>query len=152
MKEEIRVIATNSRAYHNYFILETYEAGIVLTGPEVKSVRAGNISIIDSYGIIKNNEAFLINTFIPPYQRAYSPEEARKTRKLLLHKQEINRLVGKIKTKGLTLIPLRVYIKKGLIKVEIALARGKKLYDKRKELKEKEIKRELESILKKMER
>lgn len=152
MKEDIKVIATNSRAYHNYFILETYEAGIVLTGPEVKSVRAGNISIIDSYAIIKNNEAFLINTYIPPYQRAYSPEEARKTRKLLLHKQEINRLVGKIKTKGLTLIPLRVYIKKGLIKVEIALARGKKLYDKRKELKEKEIKRELESILKKMER
>lgn len=138
----------NRKAYYNYEILETYEAGIVLKGTEIKSIRLGNISINDSYGIIKNNEVFLLNMYISEYKHGnvFNHSETR-TRKLLLHKKEIKKLNDKLLT-GLTLIPLKLYFKRNKVKILLGLAKGKKSYDKRQVIKERDVKRELQKEFK----
>jgi len=145
---EIRVVAANRRARHDYFIDETYEAGIVLVGMEVKSIRDGRLSLQDSYAEIKDGEAWLYNMHISPYPQAhrFNPEPNR-PRKLLLHRREIDRLRGKLEQRGYTLIPLSVYFKRGKVKIELGLARGKRQYDKRRAIAEREARRELERAL-----
>jgi SsrA-binding protein len=145
---EIRVVAANRRARHDYFIDETYEAGIVLVGMEVKSIRDGRLSLQDSYAEIKDGEAWLYNMHISPYPQAhrFNPEPNR-PRKLLLHRREIDRLRGKLEQRGYTLIPLSVYFKRGRVKIELGLARGKRQYDKRRAIAEREARRELERAL-----
>ncbi|PMQ02509.1 MAG: SsrA-binding protein [Dictyoglomus sp. NZ13-RE01] len=150
MKKEKKVVAVNRRARHDYFILETYEAGIALTGTEVKSLREGKVSLVDSYADIKNGELWLYDLHISPYDKGniYN-HDPKRPRKLLMHKDEIAHLIGKIKEKGLTLIPLSIYFNnRGWAKVELGLAKGKKLYDKRRDLAEKAEKRELERAFK----
>jgi len=143
-----KTLATNRKAYHDYFIEDTFEAGIVLTGTEIKSVRAGQINLRDSYATIRDGELWLINSHIAAYRGgSYFNHDPRRDRKLLMHRREINRLVGKVQEKGLTLIPLRVYLKNNLAKVEIGLARGKKQYDKRATLREKDSRREVERAI-----
>ncbi len=134
----------NRQATHNYFIIEKYEAGIALTGTEIKGIRSGKCNIKDSYGIIKNYEVYLLNMHISPYEQGgiFNHEEKR-TRKLLLHKKEILKLNDKINMEGYTLIPLRLYFKKGLAKVELGLCKGKHTYNKKEDIKERDIKREL---------
>jgi SsrA-binding protein len=140
-----RVIATNRKARHEYSILETFEAGIALKGAEVKSLRQGRASLQESYAALKNGEVWLLDMHISPYEQAADDSyEPTRKRKLLLHKKEIRRLVGKLAEKGLTLIPLRVYFKNGIAKVELALAKGKRAYDKREAIKRREALRELE--------
>lgn len=122
----------NRRASHEYFLLEKQEAGIVLTGTEVKSVRAARVNLSDAYAIVKNNEVWLLNAHISPYEHgSYSNHEALRTRKLLMHKEQIRKLIGKTTIKGQTLIPTRMYFRNGRVKVEIALAKGKQTWDKR---------------------
>lgn len=124
--------ATNRNAGHNYFLLEKFEAGIVLTGTEVKSVRAGKANLKDSYSLVKDGELWLLNCHISPYEHgSYSNHAALRTRKLLAHREEIRKLFGKTQQRGLTLIPTRMYFKDGRVKVELALARGKQQWDKR---------------------
>lgn len=150
MTEKIKIISENRKARHDYSIIETYEAGIALTGTEVKSLRAGKANLKDSYAqITKTGEIFLYNLHISPYDHGniYNHEPMR-SRRLLLHRSEINKLLGKVKEKGLALVPLKLYFKHGLVKVEIALAAGKKLYDKRQDLAKKDAKREMERALK----
>lgn len=139
----------NRKARHDYFIEETYEAGIELTGTEIKSIRDGSANIKDSYGIVKNNEVFLLNMFINQYKEGniFNHSETR-TRKLLLHKKEIKKISEMIELQGLTLIPLRVYFKKNIAKVELGVCRGKKNYDKRETIKERDIKRNMDKALK----
>ena len=138
-----KVVASNRKARHDYHILDVYEAGLVLTGPEVKSLRAGRASLVDGFGSIEGGEAWLENVHIPEYTQAtWNNHPARRRRKMLLHGHEIYKLMGKIKESGLTLVPLSIYFKDGRAKVEIALARGKKEYDKRQTLKEAQDKRE----------
>jgi len=136
---DAKVISTNRKAFHDYSILERYEAGLVLRGTEVKSLREAQVNFKDSYATIDNDEAWLVGCYISPYHHGtdanHDPE---RRRKLLLHKREIARLLGKIAERGLTLIPLRLYFKAGRVKVELALARGKKLHDKRASLRERE--------------
>ena len=140
-----RDITVNRRARHDYHIDETIEAGLVLSGSEVKSLRAGKAQLKDSHARIKNGEMWLVNAHISEYlPSAQFGHEPTRSRKLLLHKREIERLTGKIKERGLTLIPLRMYFKHGRAKVELGLARGKKLYDKRESIKERETRREME--------
>jgi len=147
--EEEKVICVNRRARHDYFIEETYEAGIVLRGSEVKSLRAGKANLADSYARIMRGECILLNAHINPYDAAsVFNHEPTRTRKLLLHKREILRLSGKVREKGLTLVALRLYFKNGRAKVELGLARGKKLYDKRETLRKKAALREVERSLK----
>ncbi len=152
-KEEFKLITSNKKAYHDFFIEENYEAGISLAGTEVKSVREGRVNLKDSYVQIKDGEAFLIGCHISPYSHGniwnLDPE---RTRKLLLHKQEIKRIAGQLTQKGYTLVPLRVYIKGNKVKLELGLAKGKKLYDVRETIKEKEAKREVERAMKGRER
>jgi SsrA-binding protein len=136
-------IAQNKKARHDYFIEDVYEAGLVLTGTEVKSLRAGRASLIDGFAQIKDAEVWLYNVHIPEYnQGTWNNHAPRRMRKLLLHKQEIQKLIGKSKESGLTLIPLSLYFKDGKAKVELGLARGKRDYDKRQALLEKQMKRE----------
>jgi SsrA-binding protein len=143
-----KTLASNRKAYHDYFIEDTYEAGIVLTGTEIKSVRAGQVNLRDSYATIRDGELWLMNTHIAAYRGgSYFNHEPRRDRKLLMHRREINRLVGKIQEKGLTLVPLRVYLKNNRAKVEIGLARGKKQYDKRESLRDKDSRREVERAI-----
>jgi len=144
-----RTIATNRKAYHDYFIEETWEAGLVLTGSEIKSVRAGRVSIRESFVQIKDGEAWLINAYIAPYDRAsrYN-HDPRRPRKLLLHRYQLNRLQGRVQEKGYTIVPLRLYLKDKWAKVEIALAKGKKLFDKRAAIARREAEREIERTLK----
>jgi SsrA-binding protein len=143
-KSEDKSIAVNRRARFDYHIEETFEAGIVLTGGEVKSLRDGRANLKDSYGRIDKGEALLLNAHISNYEPAhYFNTEPTRTRKLLMHKREILRLMGKVQEQGLTLIPLRLYFKNGRAKVELALARGKKLYDKRETTREREVKRDI---------
>lgn len=144
------VIATNKRAYFEYEILEKFEAGIVLTGQEVKSIKTGHISLAGSYVTMKDNEAWLINAHVPPYKMAglLPSYEPTRSRKLLLRKRELFSLMGKIKQKGLTLVPLRVYTKKGKIKLEFGLARGKRKYEKRELIKKREIKKKIAELMK----
>jgi len=148
--EFIKIIATNKKAYHNYQIESEYEAGIVLVGTEVKSMREGRVSFQDAYADIKNGEIFLRQLHISPYKFAYySNHETHRTRKLLLHGYEIKKLWSKIKERGYTLIPLKIYFKNDKIKVQIGLGRGKKLYDKRQTIKAKDVKRDLDRERKK---
>ncbi|RCK75128.1 MAG: tmRNA-binding protein SmpB [Ignavibacteriae bacterium] len=141
---EEKVLITNRKAQHDYFIIETYEAGIVLKGTEVKSLRAGNANLQDSFAVIKNGEVWLENMHISHYpQASYNNHEPKRDRKLLLHKKEIRRLKNKLEEKGTTLVPLRVYLKKQKIKIELALARGKKSFDKREAIAKRETEREI---------
>jgi len=140
----IRVIARNKKALHDYHILDRYEAGIVLTGSEIKSIRAGQVNLRDSYALVKDGELWLMNAHIAPYHQANRENhEPRRTRKLLMHRREINRLAGKLQEKGLALIPLQLYLKNGRAKIELGLGKGKKQYDKRAALREKESRRQL---------
>jgi SsrA-binding protein len=144
-----KLVCVNRQARHNYFIDETYEAGLVLVGSEVKSLRDGKANLVDSYAQIRHGEAFLINAHISPYAGANQfNHEPTRIRKLLLHGREIERLTGKTKERGLTLIPLKLYFKGGRAKIELGLARGKKLYDKRETLRRKVAEREVERSLK----
>ncbi len=140
----------NRKARHDFEILETFEAGIVLKGSEVKSIRMGSANLKDSYAEIDNGEVYISNFHISPYKfaSAHANHDPYRKKKLLLHKAQIRKLIGKTKEKGLTLIPLKVYSKNGRIKVEIALARGKKLFDKRRDIKDRDIKREQERTMK----
>lgn len=144
-----KVLCFNKKAFHDYSIEETHEAGMVLWGTEVKSLRLGKANLKDSYVRIENGEAFLYNTHISPYpfghQFNHDPE---RKRKLLLHKREIRRLMGKIQERGYTLIPLKIYLKNGKIKIEVGLAKGKTLHDKREDLKRKTAEREIEKVMK----
>ena len=144
-----RIVATNKKAYHDYFVEDTYEAGIVLVGSEVKSIRQGALNLRDCFVIIKNGEAFVIGMHVSPYKMgSYFNVDARRTRKLLLNIAEINKLRGKVEQKGFTLIPLKVYFKESLVKIELGLCRGKELHDKRASIKEKENNRNLQRIIK----
>jgi SsrA-binding protein len=140
-------IARNKRARFDYHLLETFETGIVLTGTEVKSLRAGKASIADAYGIVRDGEIFLLNAHIQPYERGgYVNHEPTRNRKLLLHRREIRRLIGAVERQGLTLIPLELYFKKGVAKVALALAKGKKLHDKRDTEKQRDAEREMARV------
>ena len=144
-KESKKLIANNKKAYHEYFLEEKYEAGIELHGTEVKSLRSGKCSIKESFVRIENEEVFIYQMHIPPYEKGnIFNKDPMRPRRLLMHKKEIMRLLGKIKEKGYTLVPVQVYFKGSLVKVEIALARGKKLYDKRQDIAKKDARREAE--------
>lgn len=148
----MRLIAKNKKAYFNYEILETFEAGIALLGSEVKSIREGRISLKESYAEVKDGEVFLVHCHISPYEAAnrFNHEPLRE-RKLLLHRRELKRLTGKIKEKGLTLVPTKVLLsERGLVKVEVALARGKRAYQKREAIRERDRDREMRAELKRM--
>lgn len=146
---EGRVVAANKKAYHDYFIEDTYEAGIVLVGSEVKSIRAGAVNLKDSYAIVKGREVHLINVHISPYEKgSYFNQDPRRTRKLLLNKAEINRLRGKVEQKGYTVVPTKIYFKGSLVKVELGLAKGKELHDKRRAIADKENERTMQRIVK----
>jgi SsrA-binding protein len=148
-KEGIRIVCQNKKAYHDYEILETFEAGMVLLGTEVKSLRQGRANLKDSYAKIRHDEVYLYGLHISSYTHAtYDNHEPERVRKLLLHMYEIERLFGKTQEKGLALIPLKIYFSKSRAKVELGLARGKKLYDKRESLKRKEETREMERLRK----
>lgn len=139
----MKIIAKNKKAYHDYFIEEKYECGIILSGTEVKSLRNGKCSIKESYIKIKDSEVFILGMNISPYEKGnIFNKDPLRTRKLLMHKAEIKKLIGKIQEKGYTLIPLTVYFKDSYAKIEIALAKGKKLYDKRDSIKSKDIQRD----------
>ena len=145
-----KIVCQNKKAFHDYSIDEVLEAGIVLLGPEVKSLRDGRASLVDGYARVRNGEVFLYNMHISPYPFThYLNLEPKRTRKLLLNKKEIKRLIGKTKEKGYTLIPLKVYFSGSLVKLELGLAKGKKKVDKRRYLREKEQKREMEQARKK---
>ncbi len=146
-------IAQNKKAYHDYTILETFEAGIVLKGTEIKSIRKGKINLKDGFVKIQGGEAFLWNVHISPYDQGnIFNHDPLRSRKLLLHKKQIMKLVGELKTQGTTLIPLKVYLKDGFAKVLIGLGKGKKQYDKREDMKRKEQNREIERTLKNRQR
>src|SRR6266702_6246657 len=144
-----KLICNNKKAYHDYFIEEKFEAGMVLKGTEVKSLRMGRANLNDSFALVKSGEAFLHNLHISPYdfgnRENHDPD---RMRKLLLHKNEILRLFGKIREQGFTLVPLRLYFKDGKVKAELGLAKGKKLYDKRESLKEKDQKKDMAQAMK----
>lgn len=144
-----KLICSNKKAYHDYFIEEKLEAGLVLQGTEVKSLRAGNANLTDSFMLVREGEAYLHNLNISQYEfgnrQNHQPD---RNRKLLLHRKEIEKLYGRIREKGLSVIPLRLYFKNGLVKVEIGIAKGKKLYDKREDLKKKDSQREMSQALK----
>jgi SsrA-binding protein len=146
--QPIKTIATNRKARHDYIIEDTFEAGLVLTGSEIKSIRAGQINLRDSYATIRDGELWLINTHIAPYKQASQQNhEPRRDRKLLLHRREVNRLTGKLQEKGLTLVPLQLYLKNSRAKVELGLARGKKLHDKRQAMRERDDRRQMSRAL-----
>ncbi len=145
MKPRERAVATNRRARHDYEIEETYEAGMVLVGSEVKSLRAGRASLAEAYARVTDGEVWLDGLHIPPYaQAAGRGHEPRRPRKLLLHRGEIDRLIGKTQERGLTLVPLRLYFRRGVAKVELGLGRGKRRYEKRQAIAEREHRREME--------
>jgi SsrA-binding protein len=140
----IKTVATNRKAYHNYYIGDKVEAGIALTGSEIKSIRAGRVSLGDAYVKPENGEMWLVNAHIARYEASsYMSHEPTRPRKLLLHRKEINNLTGKVAEKGLTLVATRLYLKDNIAKVEIALAKGKKIYDKRESISRREVDREL---------
>jgi SsrA-binding protein len=142
-------IAENRKAYHDYHILETYEAGVVLLGTEVKSIREGRVNLRDSFARVEHGEVFLYNVNISPYShRGYADHEPLRQRKLLMHRDEIRKLIGKTVEKGMTLVPLRMYFKAGRVKVAVGLAKGKKDYDKRETIKRRETERETRAAVK----
>ena len=149
MGESIKIVAKNSKAFHDYFIEDRYETGIELAGTEVKSIRQGNVNLKDSFCIIKDGEISVLGMHISPYEKGnIFNKDPRRNRKLLMHKREIMRLFGKIKQDGYSLIPLSIYFKGSLVKLEIGLARGKKLYDKRDSAAKKDAKREIDRAMK----
>ena len=144
-KSSFKLIANNKKAYHDYFIEDKYEAGLALFGTEIKSLRMGKCSIKESYIRIENGEVFIVGMHISPYEKGnIFNKDPLRTRKLLLHRQEIRKLAGKLTEQGYTIVPLQVYLKGSLVKVEIGLAKGKKLYDKRQDIAKKDMKREAE--------
>ena len=151
--QSIKIVAENRRARHDYHIHETFEAGIVLTGTEIKSLRGGRANLTDSYAKIENKELFLISAHISPYEQGNRfNHEPRRNRKLLMHKAEIVRLLSKTREKGFTLVPLKIYLSHGMAKVELALASGKDLYDKRQSAAEHDAKREVDRVMRDRER
>lgn len=147
--EQSRTVAQNRKAFHDYEILDKFEAGLVLRGTEVKSLREGKVNLKDSYVIFREGEAFLLNTHISPYRHGnLANHDPERTRKLLLQKREIEKIAGTVTQKGLTVIPLKIYFKEGKAKVEIAIVRGKKLFDKRETERRKEADRETASAIK----
>jgi SsrA-binding protein len=152
-KQGIKVVTDNRKARHDFHIMETYEAGMALQGTEVKSLRGGKANLKDAYARIENGEVFLYNMHISPYEQGNRfNHDAKRTRKLLMHKYEINKLYSKVREKGLTLVPLKVYFSKGRAKIELALAQGKKLYDKRQDMAERDAKREISRMVKERQR
>ena len=148
-KEPIKIVAKNSKAYHDYFIEDKFEAGIELAGTEVKSIRQGNVNLKDSFCIIKDGQLSVLGMHISPYEKGnIFNKDPRRTRKLLMHKREIMRLFGKIKQDGYSLVPLSIYFKGPRVKLEVGLARGKKLYDKRDSAAKKDAKREIDRAMK----
>jgi SsrA-binding protein len=150
MSDSYKIVSDNRQARFLFEILETYEAGISLMGTEVKSIRAGKVNLRDGFARIRDGEVLLMNVHISPHQstgQAFN-HDPRRTRKLLLNRQEIRKLIGKVEQQGLTLVPLKMYMKKGWVKVDLALARGKKLHDKREDLKQRQDKREMERAMK----
>ncbi len=146
---EIKVIAQNKKARHDYFIEQTLEAGIVLSGTEVKSIRQGKVNLKDSYAMVDGGEVILNGMHISPYEQGNTNnKDPLRDRKLLLHKSEINRLIGYTQQKGLSLVPLRLYFRRGIVKVELGIAKGKKLYDKRDDIAQRDAKREIDRKLK----
>jgi SsrA-binding protein len=145
MSENVKVVASNRKAGHEYFLLERYEAGMALQGSEIKSIRGGQISLAEAFVRIDGREAWLMDAHVAPYEQAgiYN-HEPRRPRKLLLHKSEIRKLWAEVRQKGVTIVPVRVYLKGGRAKLEIAVAKGKKLYDKRQDLAKRDAQRELE--------
>jgi SsrA-binding protein len=144
-----RVIAENRKAFHDYHILETFEAGVALQGTEVKSIREGRVNLRDSYARVENGEVFVYNVHISPYShRGYADHEPTRRRKLLLHKQEIRKLIGKTVERGMTLVPIKVYFKNNRIKIAISLAKGKQAHDKREAIKKRETDRETRAAVK----
>ena len=144
-KDSIKLIANNKKAYHDFFILDTFEAGLALHGTEVKSLRMGKCSIKESFIRIENGEVFIYGMHISPYEKGnIFNKDPMRVKKLLLHKAEINKMLGKVKEKGISIVPLKVYLKGSLMKIEIGLAKGKKLYDKRDDIAKKDQKREAE--------
>ncbi|MDE6189790.1 MAG: SsrA-binding protein SmpB [Clostridia bacterium] len=147
--EGIKIIDNNKKAYFDYFIEDTYEAGIVLVGCEVKSIRQGHVNLKDCFCVVKGDEVFIMNMHIKPYEKgSFSNVDSKRTRKLLLHKREIDKLRGAVTQKSYTIVPTKIYFRQGLVKVEIALAKGKELHDKRKSIADKEAKREIQRTLK----
>jgi SsrA-binding protein len=145
----IKTVATNRKAYHNYLIEDSVEAGIVLTGTEIKSIRAGRVNLGDAYVRFEGGELWLVNAHIARYEAgSYLSHEPTRPRKLLLHREQINSLTSKVAEKGFTLVPLKLYIKDSIAKVEVALAKGKKLYDKRESIARRETEREIERTVK----
>lgn len=146
----MKIIASNKKAYHDYDIHSTIEAGIVLTGDEVKSIRAGHVSLVGAYAVFHKGELFLINCRISPYERAFQKDEdqATRSRKLLLNKRELDKLVGEVARKGVTIVPLKLYFKKHLVKVELGIAKHKKAAGKKAELRERDIRRQAEREIK----
>src|SRR5690554_171218 len=151
--EDIKVIARNKKARHDFFIEETYEAGLVLKGTEIKSIREGKVNLKDSFAVVENDEVFLYNVHISPYSHGNRQNhEPERKRKLLLNRSEIRRLIGKTTIKGYTLVPLSLYLKRNLAKVELAVARGKNIHDKRRDIARKTAQREIERALKEKQR
>ena len=149
MEEKVKVLSSNRQAEHLYFLLERFEAGLALTGTEVKAIRGGKANLKDGYAVIRNGEAWLLNCHISPYEYGNRQNhDPMRKRKLLLHRQEIRRLTGKTVERGLTLIPTKIYLKGGKIKCEIALAKGKKLYDRRETERRKTADREARQAIK----
>ena len=148
--ESFKIVSDNRQARHEYEILETFEAGIELRGTEVKSIRAGKVNLRDGFALVRDGEVFLLNVHISPHETTNQVfnHDPRRTRKLLLHRQEIRKLIGKVEQQGLTLVPLKMYLKKGRVKVDLALVRGKKLHDKREDLKRRQDQRDMERAMK----
>ncbi len=145
----VKIIATNRKAFHDYHIVETIEAGIVLTGTEIKSVRAGKVSLRDGYATMRDQEMWMTSVHIAPYEHAdRDNHEPRRERKLLLHRREIDRLISKVNERGWTIVPIRMYLKRNKAKVELALVRGKRLYDKRAAIAQRDVERDLQRSLK----
>jgi SsrA-binding protein len=144
----IKEVASNRQAFHNYEIIERFEAGMVLTGTEIKSAREGRVNLKDAYGIVKSGEIWLLNCHISPYSHGnYANHDPLRTRKLLMHRSEIRKLIGRTTERGLTLVPLKVYLKDGRLKCELALAKGRKVHDKREVSRKKTIERETRQAL-----
>lgn len=142
-------VAENRKAYHDYHLLETFEAGVALLGTEVKAIREGRVNLRDSYARVEDGEVYLYNVNISPYShRGYAEHEPLRRRKLLLHREEIRKLIGKTIERGMTLVPVRMYFKKGRVKVAVSLARGKKDYDKRETIKKRDVDRETRAAVK----
>lgn len=149
----MKIVATNKKAFHDYFVIDSFEAGINLVGCEVKSVRAGEVNLNDSYAVIRGGQLVLVSAYIKNYDKgSFSNVDSRRDRRLLMHRQEIMRLLGKVKEKGFSLVPLKMYLNGSLVKVEIGLVKGKQLYDKKKAIAEKDAERDKQRQLADMKR